>query len=244
MMRNAGAATWLALGLALIVVPPAAGDLTLDQTIALVPADGTVADIMAPGTPPIVTEITEKLQHAAGKDPAWWQEYIKDVPSGTPIPYHPKMEITEEEYRTFLELSAQQTLIKYGEIRFTVQALHEGLYRISVGDTVPEMDGIEIDLLKDRINTPFGQAARRTAIHRSSEGQKLTGTWEGVQWEHLEMDTTAMRGLSIHFALGKLDATGEALLYYRVYKVNPNEPPTDVMILLTYAVRENEIPSR
>jgi hypothetical protein len=243
MNRDFGIAVSLALGLALLSVAPAAAELAPGDLINLVPSNGIVANIMAPGASPKIAEVTEKLQRVAAEDPKWWQDYVKDIPPGTPIPYHPKMEITKEEYLDFIHLASEPTLIKYGELIISVQTVEDGIYEISAGDSVPEMNGIRIDLLQDRITTPYGQATKRTIVARNPESQKMTGTWEGVQWEHLEMDTTAMKGTSIHFALGKLDESGEAILYYRVFKVNADQPPTDVMVVLNYAVREEQKPS-
>jgi hypothetical protein len=230
----------LTLGIAALLPLPAVADLKMDEIMTLVPADKTIADVMAPGLSPKVVEMSERLQQVAAKDPNWWREYAGQYPPGTPVPYHEKMEVTREEYLEFVELSARPSLIKYGEVLLEVSSPQQGVFRISAGDTVPEMDGIQVDLVRDRIETPFGQAVQKTFVNRDMEKQKLTGTWEGVQWEHLEVDTTAQKATSINFALGRLDESNTGILYYRVMRMTPREPPTEVMIVLNYPLREEQ----
>jgi hypothetical protein len=72
MNREFGIAVSLVLALALLSVAPAAPEMTQADLTTLVPSNGTVATIMAPGTSPRIAEITEKLQRVAAKDPEWW----------------------------------------------------------------------------------------------------------------------------------------------------------------------------
>jgi hypothetical protein len=228
----------LAVAGVMLLVLPGRANLKMDEIMALVPGDQTVAAIMAPGTLPALAEIAEKLREAASKNPEWWREYAQQTPPGEPLPYHAKMEIDEEEYAEYVTLAGGPQVIQFGKLLLEVTSPQKGVFRISAGDTVPEMDGIEIDLVRDRISTPFGQAAKRTNVDPDASSQKLTGPWEGVQWEYDRFNVVDKTGLSIQFALGRLDDSGRGILYYRVLQRGAHDAPREVMILLFYPLKK------
>jgi hypothetical protein len=128
----------LAVAGVMLLVLPGRANLKMDEIMALVPGDQTVAAIMAPGTLPALAEIAEKLREAASKNPEWWREYAQQTPPGEPLPYHPKMEIDEEEYAEYVTLAGGPQVIQFGKLLLEVTSPQKGVFRISAGDTVPE----------------------------------------------------------------------------------------------------------
>jgi hypothetical protein len=206
----------------------------------LLPPDGCVASVMIPVLHPVASEVAEKLKRAAQQDTEWWFEYAKGARDGEPLPYHPKMGVSEKEYEDFLRLGKEEMEVKQvGEVRLVVSRGEGGAFRLSTHGELWQLDGIEIDLQRDEVRTPFGVARGHSSIEATPE-QKATGPWSGVQWKFAEGDVFAFEDASqvnactMTFALGRLQESGQGILYYNAIRILPGPAKDRAMVVLYF----------
>jgi len=72
---------------------------------SLLPADGTVMDVMELKAPPRLEELAAKLQQTVAKDPEWWLAHVRKAKPGEPIPYDARLGLSKEEFDEFLSLA-------------------------------------------------------------------------------------------------------------------------------------------
>ncbi|MGL4463305.1 MAG: hypothetical protein ACRC1K_14245 [Planctomycetia bacterium] len=181
----------------------------------LIPANGTVMDIMTFTESPRRAELSKKLLEAVAKDPEWWAAHVRKGKPGEPIEYDPKLGLTRDEFKEYLDTSF--TLTKTGTVKAVVERTGERVL-LAFGKDFPGMEEVAIDLKKDTVTTPFGVATDRTRI-RANADQKATGKWDGVQWKHESMGTKPGSVTVIKFGLGKL-TNGRGIMYCGVKKVS------------------------
>ncbi len=185
--------------------------------------------------PARVLELTEKILQAARKDPAWWSNHLKKAKDGEPLPYDARLGLTEFEYDEYLSLTGKYTLVKVKTATLRVKGDGKQ-FVLDGGDALPHITGIELDLVANTVTTPFGVAAVRREI-AASEGQTLTGPWNGVQWklEKPELEVGAVT--LVRFSLGRLKETGRGILLYEAKEVRGRQPTTRARYLLTYDLK-------
>jgi hypothetical protein len=204
---------------------------TASDIQALVPPDGTIAHVMQPVAPARLTALTTKLQLAAQKQPEWWMAQIRKARPGEPVPYDPRLGLTKAEYEEFLRLWGAFTLRKVKTTKLNVK--REGRkVTFHGGEGLPHLKGVVLDLATGAVTTPFGTAAQCTRIRASSE-QKVTGPWNGVQWELERVNDQTGLGTVVKFALGRLRPSGRGLLHYEVLQVT-GQSRTEIDDLIEY----------
>ena len=182
----------------------------------LLPLGQLKVDIMEPTAPPRLTELKQKLEQAVKRDTAFFGDYLrrgKPDPNG-PLPYHPKMGLSEEEYAELVSLPSEEGMRKIGEATLVVRE-EDGHLLIDGGDPLPAVRSVDIDLERDVVRTSLGDLALRTDITPSFVAQNVTGPWSGVQWSM----ANAIAAL-VTFALGRLEDSGRGLLYYEMKYVD------------------------
>jgi hypothetical protein len=185
----------------------------------LLPGDGVTVDVMQPTFPKRLQELAVKLQAALAKDPAWTKSHVSQAKPGEPLPYDEKLGLTKAEYEEFLELTKKGGMAKVADAKVRVQRDGDRVV-LHFGKRFQGMEKIEVDLKNDSASTPAGMVATRQAIKASSE-QAATGPWDGVQWKSKGFEEDISRP-SVSLAVGKLEATGRGILYYRVRPGNSN----------------------
>jgi hypothetical protein len=251
-MRNRSsslASLALALGISMLVPASTGAEMTAMQIVALIPEDQTVCEVMIPQTPARLDELTEAIRAATRENPAWWNDYRTNAPEGEPLPYHENLGVTEEEYEEFLSLLGTKTLVKRGEVSLSVTSKDNSIYALNCTDTLATIQGVVIDLDKDRVETPFGTAEEKIYIEASPQ-QKLTGPWSGVEWKLVEIEDEKATGRVVQLALGKLEESGRGILYYKgsdagggmAHGAGPHggSSAEKVTVILTYPLRGAE----
>jgi hypothetical protein len=86
-------------------------------------------------------------------------------------------------------------------------------WRFPADGPVQALRGVEIDTTADTIRTPFGPIGTH-GILQASDAQKATGRWSGPQWKLEAIDPETVTGTVATFAVGRLEATGQTLIYF------------------------------
>jgi hypothetical protein len=204
----------------------AANDIDVE---GLFPASGETMDVLELKYPARMEELFGKLNKAIKKDPEWWQSHVRKATPGSPLPYDERMGMTEKEYEEFLVVGKSATLEKVKsinpEIKYNGQQLE-----IHFGKDLPGLEKVVVDLDKDIVTTPMGAANERSTIE-ATDGQKVTGPWDGVQWMLQEVDRKAGKQTVITVAFGKLKKSGRGLLYFDFKQSGKNAKPPFFYVL-------------
>lgn len=190
---------------------------------------------MEPAAPPRLVELKQKLESAVRRDTLFFAEYLRrgKPDPDAPLPYHPRMGITEEEYEELLRLPEEEGMRKIGEATLVVREEGDRLV-LEGSDRLPAVRSVDIDLGKDLVRTSLGELSLRTEIEPSFVAQGVTGPWTGVQWSM----ANAIAAL-VTFALGRLEDSGRGLLYYEMKYVDDAGHVGAMRTMLVY-----DLPSR
>lgn len=171
---------------------------------AFLPPEKGDADLMELGLTRRGMELFARFQRGVSRDPEKFMTLTKEAGSGNPLPYDPLFELTRSEYEEYLSLLGKRSLRKVKTIKLDAKRSADAVVFNTSGE-VPELDAITIDLAKDRVNTSYGIAAKRSVI--SANAKQLPSPWSGVQWRHVDEDLRSFpyQGTKILFALGKLE---------------------------------------
>lgn len=188
-------------------------------------------DVMEMMAPQRATELAQRLQQAARENPEWWPEHVKKAKRGEPLPYDSRLGLSKAEYDEFLTLSKQMVAQRKSETTLAITVTEDGVYVLDGGEALSDLTGIEIDLKMDVVRTPFGDAKKRSEIN-AKDGSPL-GAWNGVQWKLEAPDANGMTGTVVKLAVGKLESSGRAVLYYDVRKIG-RDGKTRISHVLNY----------
>ena len=200
----------------------------------LIPVGAVPVAVMNVAAPPRLQELLQRFQAAVQSDPDWLLEYTKaNYRPGEPLPYHPKMGVSEVEYKEMLSLKDEMRMVSVAKAEITVRAEPNGRFTFDGGHALPELTGISIDLEKNRVETPFGTTTTTGQIKPSSE-QKVTGPWSGVSWKREDVNIDTMTGTVIEFCIGRLQESGRGILYYNAKRVANGSMEGSASQVLTY----------
>lgn len=197
----------------------------------VIPSGPVQVDVMRLGLPWRAVELGQRLEAGAAQHPEWWSEHVQNAPEGEPIPYDPRMGITEDEYLEFLDLASTATLVKVGEATLDFQWLSPRRVRLKAEGELAALDGVEIDVVLQRAVTPMGALSERVEIDNPAETAP-TGPWRGVQWSGEIVSPDLSFGASILLALGKLSRDGRGILYYDAHWIDGDFVDRVSLILL------------
>jgi hypothetical protein len=206
-------------------VAPRAADVR-----ALLPVGDIKVDIMEPTAPARLVELKQKLEQAVRRDTIFFAEYLrrgKSDPNG-PLPYHPKMGITEDEYQELLTLPNEEGMRKVGEATLVVRE-ENGHLLLAAGDPLPAVREVDIDLDRDLVRTSLGELTERSDVVPSFVMQSVTGPWSGVQWKM----ANAVAAF-VTFGLGRLEDSGRGILYYEMKYVDDTGHVGEMRTMLVY----------
>lgn len=203
--------------------------------LAALPAGKIKVEVMQPAVSQRGVELTSRLIASVEKNREWWMAHVGKAQPGQPLPWDERMGLTKAEYDE-LQREAQGVRMEKtaeGELEFDRSV--EGRIALKAGSSLPDLDGIVIDLKNDAVETPFGRAAARSAV-TASEEQKATGPWNGVQWKLESAGETQGSGTVVRFAIGRLAADGRGLLYYDAKEVKPGGERREASRVLYFTI--------
>lgn len=191
----------------------AAADQAPHPAAQYLPEGVVTVNVLEMVATPRAQELSARLQQAVRENNSWFIEYVRSAQEGGPLPYHPKLGLTEAEYQELLVLSDHLRLAPSRQARLEFKRLSATQFEINGGTDLPDLTGISIDLESDRVTTPLGVAQTRGAVEASPD-QEATGPWDGVSWKTTELDEGMQNGHSVRFYVGRLTESGLGILYY------------------------------
>ena len=182
--------------------------------------------------PPRLVELTNKLKLAMEQNPDWAMEHVKKAQLGKPLPYDPRLGLTKEEYDEFLSLADIKERKVVGSGTLVVKPLSANLYQLDTRGTIPDLDGITIDLDKNVVTTPHAVCSDYSQPRVTKGG--IFGPWKGHAWKFEEVDPDKLTGTVVRFTLGKTDDSSEIFILYRTKKLPEEGEPVQINVSLTY----------
>ena len=189
-----------------------AGSVGFGGITRLLPVGPADVDVMEVAGPPRYQELSRRFIETLRRDPEWTAAYVRAAPETGPLPYHPRLGLTEVEYREMLTLIDSLRIRAVGVAPLIVRSIATG-WRLDGDSTLSELTGIEIDTVAGVIRTPFGQASGPTLAPATAK-QHVTGPVDQLVWKHEALSPDVSEGVSINFSLGRLRESGRTLLYY------------------------------
>jgi hypothetical protein len=191
-----------------------------DSIRALLPSGGTLARVMTLAVPLRLDTLSRLFQGAIARDPAWMLEYIRKVnaPPGKPLPYHPRLGVSEEEYREMLSLLEEVRFVPAFEAPLFVVGTEDGRYRLDGGVDMVELSAVVIDPERGVVSTPFGTLSNAEVV-RPHPDQRATGPWAGLSWHRDDFDPETGAGVTVRFNLGRLTDSGDGMLTYEAKRM-------------------------
>jgi hypothetical protein len=182
------------------------------QVRGLLPRGTASAEILTMWAPPRLSELTRRLQIAAQADPEWFKQHVRRAAPGEPMPFDPKMGLTETEYRELINLSESMEMRPASVETLEVESTDVG-WRFGSGTTLAPLRGLEIDTVRNEVQSTFGRLPAATPI-KPGPAQRATGPWGGPQWKLESIDEWTATGTVATFAVGKHESTGHTVIYF------------------------------
>lgn len=150
------------------VTRAAAGQSVGSQVRPLLSKGPARVEVMEPWAPPRLNELSVRVQRAAQADPRWWEDRVRNAGSG-PLPYDPKLGITENEYRELQRLADSVQLRPARTETIDIEFTPTG-WRFGRATTLFALRGLEIDTVANKIVSYACCLRRRQASADRSHG--------------------------------------------------------------------------
>lgn len=205
--------------------------------IAFPPVGQHKVDLLVAGIDLKSEAIGRKLRQSLALDPVWLESYVKESSPkpGEPLPYHPKMGITEDEYTSFVDAARNMSLRKVADATVAVGEA-QGKISIHITGVALPCDSFEFSSDGMSMKCSLGTSGAPIAIDQNDESAP-TGAWTGNQWIVTQGSLTpSLLGkkdaYQVKFAIGK-DSKSRNLIYLRIVG-RQNKSPVDIAYVLRW----------
>jgi hypothetical protein len=206
--------------------PVAAGD----AVVPLLPTSGAIqAKVMQIGMPLEAQRIAEKMQDALASQPDWTKAFLTNAEPGRPLPYHPNLQVTEEEYKSLLAAAQRPTLVQIGSVSLFAERQVNGDVRLVTQPTTSKVNGLTISFDERSVTTRLTTLTEVKPID-NQDRDSATGRWTGTQWRYESISPNQI--LAVKLALGKRTDQGDCVLYYDVKNVGDGRNDVYYEVLL------------
>ena len=200
------------LTLASLVAGPtfARADGPLD---AYLPKSGTIeGHVMRLGVAPEDQAIDRQFQNAVANNMDWFKKYVTSNKSGQPLPYNPRMGVTQAQYQKLQHMKAD---FQPGDaITIKVGKTADGGVTFATSDKpAAGLNDVVFPADEKAAKTPFGTLSIFNAIHQTNADAPI-GVWTGAEWAQVKPGDADQPSAKIAF--GKRDPSGEGVMYYQI----------------------------
>jgi hypothetical protein len=171
--------------------------------------------------------ISKQFQLAVQNNMDWFKHYVTNNKAGAPLPYNPKMGVSEAQYTQLLHMKPEMK--EKAAIEITVKQGPDGRVAfVSSDPAAASLQGTTFPPDGKVAQTPFGTLTIYNAIHQKDENAPF-GVWNGVEWAKVAAEGTDEP--SVKVAFGKRDPSGQGLFYYQV---SPTKEKPEQSLVVTY----------
>ena len=190
-------------------LPVAASAATLDSYL---PKSGTIeGHVMTFSIAPENQALAHKFREAVQSNMDWFKKAVTSNPAGTPLPYDPKMGITEAQYQQLLHMKSDAH--QGAPIEVAVKRAADGTIGFAPkGEVGAALQGVSFPADEKTAATPFGPLTIFNEIHQKDVAAPI-GIWNGAEWAQVAADGSDQP--SVKIAFGKRE-DGSGVMYYQV----------------------------
>lgn len=165
--------------------------------------------------PDELAKFVNKVEEAARSDPEWFREQTKKAPQGVPLPFDPKLGLTQQEYDEYLKLWDAREFKAVEAVVITLSEDSEGMWRITTANGAQAISTLKYDPKKDVFISPNGTMNRLEDV--KADKRSILGEWTGHEWKFEEENE--FEKTKENFAIGKTADGKFGLLVYRMQAV-------------------------
>lgn len=156
------------------------------------------------------------VEKAARENPEWFKEHSKNSAPGIPLPYDPKLGLTEEQYKEYLEIWAKREFKPVEPVVLQLKEAGEGSWAINTVGGAHPITTLKYHSKKDVFVSPNGSLERLDDV--DADKHSILGAWTGHEWKFAE--ETDFGSTKENFAIGKTGDGKFGLLVYRMQEVS------------------------
>jgi len=127
-----------------------------------------------------LNQIITKMKSSIAQNMEWYSGYLKNLKTGSPMPYHKNLGISQADYEFFLNSSKNMKIFKSGEGIIEIKKNNNGFSITSMKD-IKYFNNIMIDLQNNTIKTDYGVLKYKSKIDASDS--QVIGRWKGYSWK-------------------------------------------------------------
>ncbi len=163
-----------------------------------------------------IDRFVAKVEAAARLDPKWFKEFSAKAKPGVPLPYDPKLGLTQEEYDEYLALWGKREFKRKEEVLLQLRKSVGDNWIITATGPAACISTLRYNAATDVFSSPNGELKRIGDI--KADPDSILGAWTGKEWKFEEESSLGKSKENI--ALGRLEATGHGLIVYRFQEVS------------------------
>ena len=208
-----------------MLVAPVAFAADVPDPVAYFPKDAFVKGAITVVVPPAeLDKFVAKVEAAAAKEPEWFKEHSKKAAPGVPLPFDPKLGLTEAEYDEYLKLWDAREFKAVEAVVLQLKEASDGKWSITAavggggkegGGSLP-ISTLKYDPEKDVFMSPNGILKRLEDV--TADKRSILGEWSGHEWRFEE--ETSLGKTKENFALGKTGDGKFGLIVYRMQEIS------------------------
>ena len=213
------------LTLVAALVAPATFAADVPEPIAFLTKDAFVKGAITVVIPPAdLDKYVAKVEAAASNDPAWFKEHSKKAEPGVPLPYDPKIGLTQAEYDEYLKLWDAREFKAVEAVILQLKEASDGKWSITAalggngqegGGSLP-ISTLKYDPKEDVYLSPNGTLKRLEDV--KADKRSILGEWAGHEWRYEE--ETSLGKTKENFAIGKTADGKFGLMIYRMQEIS------------------------
>ncbi len=165
-------------------------------------------------------ELTLKFQQGVQNNYEWFVEQLKTVESGKPMPYHPNLGLTEDEYIELQSFNNDIEIISTGKENVEV-IKNDSIISFKSQGKLKILESVKVHLNKDEIIIGQYTLTYLGAANITDTNNGLKSKWKGHNWryefpENLDLgilkDLENLKAKQYKFTIGKLEKNGKTFL--------------------------------
>jgi hypothetical protein len=163
-----------------------------------------------------MNELYARLKAATNANSDWFNAYMAAHARETPLPYDPKLGLTEPEYREYLVLRKGAKLEKTKEVELKVKRT-SAMVELRLDQARDAIQPITIDLKSRTVTTPLVSVSHPES-RDTKETNGFLGPNQSYNWHAQASSKDGETLVTVSFTVGKLTADGRKFIQYRVNK--------------------------
>ncbi len=200
------------------------------------------ADILGIKQFPEQEELSLRIQQSIEENYDWFVGFMQNVPNGQPMPYHPNLGVTEEEYNYLGSMMADPELVPLSQERLAV-IKSGGKFTFSANGDLKSLEVLTIDLDKNVVSFNGVEMAYEKSLNITDASKALKSKWKGYRWSYVnpvnptaEMiaDRENLNASNYAFTIGKLEKNGKTYMRVQAMDIVNGVKTVQYELSLTY----------